>query len=111
MIESNEETPGEAESSKPAPCCNSIRVARALVGTLLLTVMLGNLVVYASPEWAARIGSLLGETNRCSSGGCPAGACCPEMTGVGLPASVLESNGPTDSEAVPQESAAEQSED
>ncbi len=111
MIETNENTPDEAESGKTAPCCSSVRVARAVVGTLLLTVMLGNLVVYASPEWAARIGSLLGETSRCSSGGCTAGACCPEMTGIGLPASVLESNGPTESETLLPDSDTEQSED
>lgn len=82
------------DSASPKCECGYMRIARAVIGTLLLTVMLGNLVVFAAPEWAATLGSILptGYSNggNCSSGGCPSRACCPEMLPIGLPASVLE---------------------
>lgn len=86
-------------SASKACTCGYTRVARALIGTLLLTVMLGNLVIYASPEWAATLGSYLGGRRNCCPDRCPTTACCPEMTGIGIPVSVLESVMPSDERA------------
>jgi hypothetical protein len=96
LNEQHENTSHAVEADRTKTCdCNLMRVARAVIGTLLLTVMLGNLVAYASPEWAASIGALFSSGRSCSAGSCPTGGCCPGMTSIGLPATVLESVTPS----------------
>lgn len=95
----NDENPIPADSNdsgqEPKCACGYRLVVRNVIGALLLAVMLGNLVVFASPEWAASLGQYLPTsglaTGDCSRGDCSQGRCCPEMTGIGLPTSVLDS--------------------
>ncbi len=102
MNDQNESTeaafdnPGDNGTGTSAACCSTMRVARAIIGTLLLTVMVGNAVVFASPELAARIGSFFSGSRSCSSGGCPSGSCCPGITSIGLPTATLESTATTE---------------
>ncbi len=96
MHEQGDQLNPETEENATSDCgCGYMRVARIVIGTLLLTVMVGNLLVYASPEWAATIGSFLGGGRKCSSSSCSASGCCPTMTSIGLPGSVLESAVPS----------------
>lgn len=87
-------TTSPEESKTPSCSCPGMRIARGVIGGLLLAVMLGNLVAFASPEWAATLGSYLPEgcAAGTSGGGCSSGGCCPGMTSIGMPESVLESH-------------------
>lgn len=81
-----------AAAARPACPCSKMQVARAVIGALLLTVMLANLIAFAAPEWAATLGSYLPAScgERCSQGECTSGGCCPGMTSTGLPTAVLD---------------------
>ena len=84
--------PNESQSCTKAACnCGYMRVARVLVGTLLATVLLANLVVYAAPDLAGKLGGYL-MPKECCPANCTTGE-CPEMLPIGLPASVLEPPG------------------
>ncbi len=77
----------------PPGMSSGMRALRAVIGTVLLGVMAGNLVAAVAPDWLASVRDSMPACcsgSNCPTGACPLGGCCSDMTSIGLPTSVLE---------------------